>query len=101
MSLALRSPSCGATPQGSEAAVIETGREVWNAGVPLYAEVWPACIAVHGGIDALVDRVAESFSTFVSRDQLIALSKSAPQGSTDGFADFVAQSLTICIRTRY
>jgi FkbM family methyltransferase len=38
--------------QGNENAVIETGRELWSAGVPLYVEVWPAGLAVHGGIDA-------------------------------------------------
>jgi FkbM family methyltransferase len=77
--------------QGSERAVIETGRELWSAGVPLYIEVYPAGLALHGAIDAFVDRVRESFSTFVSRDQLVALGNSAPMRSTDGFADFVAQ----------
>jgi hypothetical protein len=77
--------------QGSERAVIETGRELWSAGVPLYAEVWPAGLAMHGGIEAFVDRVKESFSTFISRDRLVALGSSAPVRSTDELADFVAQ----------
>jgi FkbM family methyltransferase len=76
---------------GAEGAVIETGRELWSAGVPLFTLVWPPSLAGHGGIDLFVDRVAGSFSTFISRDQLVALGDSAPARSIDRFADFVAQ----------
>jgi hypothetical protein len=77
--------------QGSERAVIETGRNLWDAGVQLYTEVWPAGLAVHSGSDAFADQVRDSFSTFIPRDQLVALGNSALARGTGEFADFVSQ----------
>jgi FkbM family methyltransferase len=76
--------------QGSETYVIETGRDLWDAGVALYAEVEPSMLSLHGGVDAFIDKVQSSFRRFLTRDALIA--RGAPQ-DIGGFRAFT-QTLT-------
>jgi FkbM family methyltransferase len=58
--------------QGCEAEVIASAGSLWEAGVPLYAEIDPGALAVHGGLDALVATAATHFRWFVSDEALIA-----------------------------
>ena len=57
--------------QGSEADVIASGRTLWNAGVPLYTELWPRGLASHGGSERLLDLAESTFAEFVGRDDLV------------------------------
>ncbi len=76
--------------QGSETYVIETGIDLWAAGVALYAEVDPSMLSIHGGLDAFIGKVENAFRRFLTRDGLIA--RSAPQDIT-AFRGFT-QTLT-------
>jgi hypothetical protein len=54
--------------QGSDTSVIETGTELWAAGVPLFVEFWPPGLATKGGVDSFVNRASEHFSQFIHAD---------------------------------
>jgi len=58
--------------QGSEPYIIETGRDLWASGVPLYLEVAPALLGLHGGLDVFISQVEKTFGRFISRDTLVA-----------------------------
>jgi FkbM family methyltransferase len=74
--------------QGCETIVIRTGAALWRAGVPLYLEVWPAGLALHGGVDAFVAEVERHFSCFLERDALLQPSRMTPR-PISMFGDFV------------
>ena len=57
--------------QGSEADVIASGMTLWNAGVPLYTELWPRGLASHGGSERLLELAESTFAGFVGRDDLV------------------------------
>jgi FkbM family methyltransferase len=67
--------------QGSESYVIETGTDLWAAGTPLYVEVDPTLLGLHGGLDAFVELVEGTFGQFLTRDTLI--SANSPQDIKD------------------
>jgi FkbM family methyltransferase len=58
--------------QGSEREVILSSLDLWAGGVPLYLEVDPASLQLHGGLDAFIEAVAQHFTRFLSRDDLQA-----------------------------
>jgi FkbM family methyltransferase len=69
--------------QGFETEVIQSGKSLWAAGVPLWVEVWPAGLQAHGGIDTFFLACAQHFATFISADALIQSgSKSKPEPTT-------------------
>jgi FkbM family methyltransferase len=73
--------------QGYEANVIETGRGLWAAGVPLYVEVAPWMLERHsGGLDRFIACVEECFAGFVPREHLIG---NRPPAEIGGFRAFV------------
>lgn len=78
--------------QGSETAVIATGRALWEAGVPLYLEVYPPGLQLQAGLAAFVDSVGSNFSRFLTRDDLVSGSPPRPVERFAGFAQSVAQS---------
>jgi FkbM family methyltransferase len=55
--------------QGYERQVVESGRPLWAAGVPLFVELWPRGLAAHGGVDAFAAAVRGSFARFILRDE--------------------------------
>jgi len=73
--------SCGLAPadvalvwsdtQGSEADVIDTGTHLWASAVPLWVEVWPAGLRLHGGSDRFLESVQRHFRAFIPRDDLV------------------------------
>jgi FkbM family methyltransferase len=58
--------------QGSESYVVETGAHLWTSGVPLYLEVFPTLLGIHGELDVLIEQVEKVFGEFFTRDALIA-----------------------------
>jgi hypothetical protein len=54
----------------------------------LYLEVWPAGLALHGGVDAFVAEVERHFSYFLERDALLQPSRMTPRPIST-FGDFV------------
>jgi FkbM family methyltransferase len=58
--------------QGSESAVIRTGLDLWSAGVPLYLEVDPISLELHGGLGVHLALVASQFTSFIPSDDLVA-----------------------------
>lgn len=56
--------------QGSEMEVIRSCPDAWTAGVPLYAEVEPLGLELHGGVSTFVDLVSRTFTSFVTSDDL-------------------------------
>lgn len=75
--------------QGSETAVIETGGALWEAGVPLFLEVYPPGLDLQVGLAAFLRSVASSFSSFRTNDDLRS---GVPARSIEDFGAF-AQSL--------
>jgi hypothetical protein len=58
--------------QGSEPYVVETGTDLWAAGVPLYVEVAPYLLELQGGLDMFIEQVERNFGQFVTRNALVA-----------------------------
>jgi FkbM family methyltransferase len=58
--------------QGFEASVIESGRALWRAGVPLWVEVWPPGLEAHGGISKFVDVCKAHFTGFIPAGRFAA-----------------------------
>ena len=57
--------------QGSEASVVESGRAIWSSGVPLFVEVWPRGLAMHGTRVRFVELVESEFDVFVPSSALL------------------------------
>lgn len=51
--------------EGSEFRVIETGQALWEAGVPLYIEVFPQALRVQNGLEAFIELAARYFTRFM------------------------------------
>lgn len=81
--------------QGSETGVIRSAPALWRAGVPLYLEVWPYSLDLHGGVDAFVDAVQANFSSFVSRSDLIAGGDPRPVEAFPGWVRSVGHGVDI------
>ena len=64
--------------QGFEREIVMSGAALWAAGAPLYVELWPAGLRVHGGIDAFVGEVERSFDRMVLREDLVDAGADAP-----------------------
>ncbi len=73
--------------QGSEPYVLGTGVALWEAGVPLYIEVEPYLLTLHGGVDPFVDQVVASFSHFLSQTALLAGGRPEPIEEFRGFVN--------------
>ena len=73
--------------QGSETAVVATGRRLWDAGVPLWLEVDPLSLDLHGTTERFIALVVDSFGTFAPRESLL---KGAPLRSIGEFPAWVA-----------
>ena len=50
--------------QGSEGAVIESGAALWRQGVPLYAEIDPYALELHGGLSRFLALTEAMFTHF-------------------------------------
>jgi len=80
LSLARVLEQCGADPsrvaflwsdtQGFESEVLESGRKLWAAGVPIWVEVWPTGLRRHGGVDRFLKLVNDLFSTWLSPEDV-------------------------------
>jgi FkbM family methyltransferase len=52
--------------QGCELEVVESGRPLWERGVPLWAEVEPSSLRLQGAMDLFVPAVAAHFDRFIT-----------------------------------
>ena len=57
--------------QGTERSVIESGRTLWSNGVPLWLEIWPCGLELHGGQDTFIYSVTENFASFAPEEELL------------------------------
>ncbi len=77
--------------QGCETEVIETGRSLWAAGVPLFAEFDPTVWGGSNGAATLIAAAAACFAGFIPSQSLIADAGTVPQP----IAELAAFSRTI------
>ncbi len=56
--------------QGYESEVINSGRKLWAAGVPLWLEVWLDGLAAHGGLEKFKASVEQNFQYFLTQKDL-------------------------------
>ena len=63
--------------QGFEREVIESGRALWAAGVPVFLELWPEGLRAQGGLESFADRARECFATMVSGADLLCFGPEA------------------------
>ncbi|MFT7463804.1 MAG: FkbM family methyltransferase [Pseudohongiellaceae bacterium] len=84
--------------QGFEGHVIASGSKLWNAGVPLFAELWIPGLEAHGGFDKFLETTQEHFGSYLLSEHLLAegadavprdietlgAAMSAVRGHTDG-----------------
>jgi FkbM family methyltransferase len=56
--------------QGCEADVIASGRPLWAAGVPLYAELWPRGLEQQASVAEFLALTSRHFSSFIEADAL-------------------------------
>jgi FkbM family methyltransferase len=52
--------------QGSETHVLESGRQLWEAGVPIYLEIDRENLERHGGLARFLECAEQYFATFLS-----------------------------------
>lgn len=57
--------------EGSEFRVIETGQELWRAGVPLYVEVFPEALRLQKGLDKFTHLAEQYFGRFIEGSDLV------------------------------
>jgi FkbM family methyltransferase len=57
--------------QGFESEVIESGATLWQAGVPLWVEVWPRGLNAHGGVEKFLSMTERFFRSFVPESTLL------------------------------
>ncbi len=77
--------------QGSEGAVIRTGAALWQAGVPLWAEIAPVLIARQDNLQQFIMDVTCFFAGYVPREELKTKGAAAPVQPIATFEGFVAQ----------
>lgn len=77
--------------QGHEAQVIESGRSLWAAGVPCFVELWPPGLRAHGGSEAFVRAVKESFDRLIERTPLRDVGTAAEPRSIDAIEDVLKE----------
>ncbi|MBV8399798.1 MAG: hypothetical protein JOZ17_13815, partial [Acetobacteraceae bacterium] len=65
--------------QGCEAEVIETGRRLWAAGVPVFAEFDPTNWGGLSGLTTLLNAAMASFAGFIPAQTLIADAAAKPR----------------------
>jgi FkbM family methyltransferase len=75
--------------QGAEPHVVATGAALWESGVPLFIEVWPAGIDLHGGRASFLAELHRHFSSFIARDDIA----SGAERPIREFSEFVEDSL--------
>jgi FkbM family methyltransferase len=73
--------------QGAETAVIRSGTEFWQAGVPLYLEVDPMSLDLHAGLRTHLAAVEANFGGFITSDDLLAGGSPRPIAA---YADWVS-----------
>jgi FkbM family methyltransferase len=76
--------------QGCELAVIESGRNLWARGVPLWAEIEPHSLRRQGTFDLFAAAVAAHFDRFIESHDLTNLGASAVPRPIAEFAGLVA-----------
>ena len=75
--------------QGSETQLILSAPDLWSAGVPLYAEVFPDGLELHGGIGDFIDAAQSSVSSYISRDALIDGEPPRPMSTFSRWVDSI------------
>ncbi len=65
--------------QGCETDVVRTGTALWQSGAPLFCEVDPRMLELHGGLDAFIEEAEAHFGSFVARSDLEAHGVSASE----------------------
>lgn len=63
--------------QGFEGHVIASGSRLWEAGVPLFAELWIPGLEAHGGFGSFLESTKEYFGSYLLSEQLLANGSSA------------------------
>ncbi len=55
--------------QGFESEVIASGAALWKTGTPLWVEVWPHGLEMHGGVDRFLQECRAHFRHWILDDQ--------------------------------
>jgi FkbM family methyltransferase len=58
--------------QGFESQVVMSGPDLWQAGVPLWVEVWPKGLDCHGGTGQFIQVCMQHFRQFVTAEDMSA-----------------------------
>ena len=56
--------------QGMEREIIDSSPELWQAGAPMYLELWPKGMNAHGGVNAFLKTAERHFKGFVPLSRL-------------------------------
>jgi FkbM family methyltransferase len=57
--------------EGSETYVVETGKELWRHGIPLFMEIYPPALKLQGDPNNLPSLLSEHFTQFIIGDRLV------------------------------
>ena len=77
--------------QGSETTVINTGADLWERGVPLWAEYEPGLLARHGGVEAFFAAAGTHFDRFIEARDLLTRGAAAVPQSTARLAEVLSR----------
>jgi FkbM family methyltransferase len=61
--------------QGFESEVIESGKSLWSAGVPLWVEVWSEGLEAHGGIQKFISLCNQHFKYIITNEDFEELNE--------------------------
>ncbi len=76
--------------QGCETDVIETGETLWKAGVPIFLEVAPHLLDLHGGTDHFTKVVESHFGSYITRHDLKSAPREQPIGQFGRYVSSLA-----------
>jgi FkbM family methyltransferase len=75
--------------QGYEGEVVRSGASLWQAGVPLFVEIWPRGLAAHGGAEEFLAVVRRHFRRLVTKEELLAQGAKGTPRPVDDLADVI------------
>ena len=76
--------------EGYEGTVIESGKRLWAAGVPLFVEL-SRKIAVHSSFDAFIKIAERQFCSVILADDLLRFGSNAPRQPVSKLSDVLPQ----------
>jgi FkbM family methyltransferase len=77
--------------QGCEGELIASGKDLWNRGVALWAEIEPHSLEGQGTLNTIEGIAAEHFDRFIKEQDLLELGPEAPSVHISGLGELIRE----------